>query len=725
MKRLLLFCFISWGCLVFLGGVESVAQQISTEPVPPGQQSISEIKKQKEALKQWKEADALYIKNAKPNDRQKALQIWEDIGKIPPSETSPFLNQLILNAALNTGQFAAARKALIASGLVPPESQVFRTENLQKLVWESPPASSAVRIDKYLSAKSTTPAGSGTVITEDGWILTAAHVVARLEKPIVVFADGSAFAVEYVHPGNFRSDLALIKVDKKWPGYARMASVSPSLGESVHSVGFPGGSLFPIKSSGQLKKFSQLMGQNTVATTLSAFPGSSGGGVFNEKDELVGVMSMVSYEKVGTSNGQTLVALYDDVRLLIESIKETKPSPLSERDGWAEKYSIWTNKSLGVELYFQATQIYLTDPSKGLELLKEAHEEGSARAAYSLGYILLQRPNRSTEDAQTAFEYFDEASESDAECLAAKGYLRMEGIGTKQDSTKAMEDLVKAAERGSLGAKVTMASCRLNGNRVPFNYAKAMALIEDPINKGVKSAYGIKLFGLFSNIMSPGSEKPPQEAFNDYFSAKNFSAVNIPKEKANQFFEFCVIARSNEAPFSGYLQAVCYLEGIGTEKDFSKAILIFEEEGNKGEALSAFKLGKLYFPQSREGAPEDFDKSIYWYGKAADQGDPGAKLLSAVGEMAKLERIKNQEKSAKPSQLSERSVIFLTDAANTEVPQVAPAAQYFLGLHYLRGDYLPKDLPKAVHFFGMAKANGVAQAAASLIEAKNELEHSK
>lgn len=723
MKRLLLFCCISWmGCPLFFE-VKCVAQSISTGPVLPGQQSVSEIKRQEDTLKKWKEADTLYVKNAKPKDRQIALKIWEEIGKIPPSETSPFLNQLIVNAALNTGQFAAARNALVASGQIPPESQVFRTDNLQKLAWENPPASSVVRIDEYLSAKSTTPAGSGTVITEDGWILTAAHVLARLEKPVVVFADGKAFVVEYIHPGKFKGDLALIKVDIKWPNYARVASTSPSLGDSVYSIGFPGGSLFPVKSSGQLKEFSQHRGQNSVATTLSAFPGSSGGGVFNEKGELVGVMSMVSFEKEGNTAAQSYIALHDDIQLLIESAKTTKPFPLSEKDEWSEKYSIWTNKGLGEELYFQASMIYLTDPGKALELLKEARDEGSVRATYSLGLIFFSKPNRTPDDEQAAYEYFAEGSDSDAACLAARGYLRMEGIGTRQDCTKAMEDLIEAAKGGDLGAKVTMASCLLNGNRVPFDYSKAMALIEDPINKGVRNAFAVKLFGLFSNIMFPGNEKPPQEAFQKYFTAKDFSTVYIPKEKAEQFFEFCTVAKGYEAPYSGFLQAVCYLEGIGTEKSFSKAVSIFEEEGSKGDALSALKLGKLFFPRSRAEAPSEFDKCIYWYGKAAEQGDPGAKLMYAMGELAKLERIKDQNKSPKPDNLSDRAVKYLTEAANTSFPQ-GPFAQFLLGLKYLKGEYLPKDLTKAVHYLKMANANGVGQAAAHLIEAKSELEGS-
>jgi TPR repeat protein len=101
-----------------------------------------------------------------------------------------------------------------------------------------------------------------------------------------------------------------------------------------------------------------------------------------------------------------------------------------------------------------------------------------------------------------------------------------------------------------------------------------------------------------------------------------------------------------------------------------------------------------------------------------------AKLMYAMGEMAQRERIKNQEKRAKPSELSERAVIFLTDAANSN-SSIAPMAQFILGSKHLKGEYLPKDLPKAVHFLEMAKASGVAQAAANLIEAKTELEHTK
>ena len=98
---------------IFFSAAGVLAQQLPAELIRPGQQSDLEIINEKEALKKWREADALYLKNAKTNDRTKALQLWEEIAQIPPSETSPFLNQLIINSALNTGRFDAARKALM------------------------------------------------------------------------------------------------------------------------------------------------------------------------------------------------------------------------------------------------------------------------------------------------------------------------------------------------------------------------------------------------------------------------------------------------------------------------------------------------------------------------------------------------------------------------------------------------------------------------------------
>lgn len=701
-----------------------MAQQLPAELIRPGQQSDLEIINEKEALKKWREADALYLKNAKTNDRTKALQLWEEIAQIPPSETSPFLNQLIINSALNTGRFDAARKALIASGRLPADSKVFQTENLQKLSWEEPPASSVVRIDEYISETSTTPAGSGTVISEDGWVLTAAHVVARLKKPVVVFSDGSAFVVQFVHPGKLRADLALIKIETKRPAYAKLSDAPPSLGDTVYSVGFPGGALFPIKSSGHLKKYTQYMGHNTVATTLSGFPGSSGGGVFNEKGEVVGVMNMVSYDTSENSDARTYVALWEEICRLSEAAKKTRPSPLSEREQWAEKSSIWTDNSQGEELFFRASILYASDPGKGLELLQEAYEEGSMKAAHNLGLLLFQKPGRSKDDEKKAYQYFSEASESVPDALFSRGYCKLEGLGTKKDPPAGMDDIMNAALKGHAGGQVTVANALLNGIGAPFDYKKAMILAEDAVNKGIKAAYEIKLLGLFSNIMSPGNERPPKEEIGKYFEAKNFAAANIPIEKANQFFEFCVLAQEKDVPISGFFLAICYLEGIGVDKDLSKGITKLEEQGNKGDVLAAFTLGKLYYPKEKKVLPEEFDKCLYWYEKAGEKGDFSAMLLYGVCEMAKREALKNQNNSANPSKMSERATSFLVQAASSPISQ-ASFAQFILGLSYLRGDYLPKDLPKAVYYLEMAKKNGVTQAEAHLVEAKTELEKTR
>jgi hypothetical protein len=61
-------------------------------------------------------------------------------------------------------------------------------------------------------------------------------------------------------------------------------------------------------------------------------------------------------------------------------------------------------------------------------------------------------------------------------------------------------------------------------------------------------------------------------------------------------------------------------------KPFRERLL---ERARKGDADAQFELGKDY-ETGRIGLPKDFSQARYWYGKAADQGDPFAEASLGI-----------------------------------------------------------------------------------------------
>lgn len=76
------------------------------------------------------------------------------------------------------------------------------------------------------------------------------------------------------------------------------------------------------------------------------------------------------------------------------------------------------------------------------------------------------------------------------------------------------------------------------------------------------------------------------------------------------------------------------MNGNGEELLFSrrKALYWYEKAAEQGDAQSQFCCGNMYFRgEGTEWGEPVFDKAFYWYEKAADQGNPQAEF--ALGNM--------------------------------------------------------------------------------------------
>jgi len=145
-------------------------------------------------------------------------------------------------------------------------------------------------------------AGSGVIVSEDGYIITCAHVIEAssgngfVSGITVTLTDGTSYAATVVGADS-DSDVALLKVEATGLPYAVLGdSDNLTVGETVIAVGNPLGQLGGTVTSGIISALEREVIVEDVTMTLiqvdaSINPGNSGGGLFNMNGELIGIVN--------------------------------------------------------------------------------------------------------------------------------------------------------------------------------------------------------------------------------------------------------------------------------------------------------------------------------------------------------------------------------------------------------------------------------------------------
>ncbi len=175
----------------------------------------------------------------------------------------------------------------------------------------------------------TSGAGSGVIISEDGYILTAAHVISGASKITVELRDGTTYPGTVV--GSYvNGDIAVVKIEASGLKAAEVADSSQvKQGAACYAVGNPEGRFSGSISDGivsaldrtisvQVEDSSQSgqtnrgslydmfyggFGSSTAYSTITLHviqmtaavsPGNSGGALFNDQGQLIGIVSAKS-----------------------------------------------------------------------------------------------------------------------------------------------------------------------------------------------------------------------------------------------------------------------------------------------------------------------------------------------------------------------------------------------------------------------------------------------
>jgi S1-C subfamily serine protease len=139
--------------------------------------------------------------------------------------------------------------------------------------------------------------GSGCIVSADGVVLTAWHVVAKAAKARVELATGAAHAVQGLIGGDASQDFALLKIEGKALPVVRLGdSDKVRQGDRILTLGAPLG-LEQTASEGIVSAVRERRdGTKLLQITAPISPGSSGGPLLNAQGEVVGITSFLLTE---------------------------------------------------------------------------------------------------------------------------------------------------------------------------------------------------------------------------------------------------------------------------------------------------------------------------------------------------------------------------------------------------------------------------------------------
>lgn len=234
--------------------------------------------------------------------------------------------------------------------------------------------------------------GSGVIVSEDGYIVTNAHVIEKADEITVAFNDGRKSRARVIGTDP-DSDLAVIKVDMTGLTPLGFREDPIRVGDLALAIGNPFGvgqtvTQGIISATGRtglgVNKF-----EDFIQTDAAINPGNSGGALVDARGELVGINTVI-FSRSGGSMGIGFAiptALVEQVMNAL--IKDGRVSR-----GW-----------LGIEIQSQLRDPTQLETSTGVEVLNVIEGGPAAKSGLRVGDIILTIDGVEMTDANTLIQY--------------------------------------------------------------------------------------------------------------------------------------------------------------------------------------------------------------------------------------------------------------------------------------------------------------------------------
>lgn len=153
--------------------------------------------------------------------------------------------------------------------------------------------------DYFAGGRVVSGAGSGVIISKDGVIITNNHVVSGAQNITVTLPDGTEYPATVVGT-DASTDIAVIKINATGLTPATVAdSADISVGDFCIAIGNPMGTLGGTVTDGIVSALDREITidgytMNLLQMNAAVSPGNSGGGLFNNRGELIGIVNAKS-----------------------------------------------------------------------------------------------------------------------------------------------------------------------------------------------------------------------------------------------------------------------------------------------------------------------------------------------------------------------------------------------------------------------------------------------
>ena len=180
--------------------------------------------------------------------------------------------------------------------------------------------------ERKIQTPKRTGAGSGVILSADGYIVTNNHVVQDADELTVKLNDNREFKARIIGLDK-TTDLALIKIEADGLQPIKVANSDDlKLGEWVLAIGNPF-SLTSTVTAGIVSAKARSLGatpgsiESFIQTDAAINPGNSGGALVNARGELVGINAML-YSQTGSYSGYGFAIPTSIMNKVVDDLKK-------------------------------------------------------------------------------------------------------------------------------------------------------------------------------------------------------------------------------------------------------------------------------------------------------------------------------------------------------------------------------------------------------------------
>ncbi len=261
-------------------------------------------------------AAALGLQKLIPNNTEKAIATVQDTTpKFQPVSIPTYTNSAAL--AMEANFTIAAEKSVNAVVHVKNVSTYRKPQNYMDYL------RNGAKLEKAIVG-----AGSGVIISQDGYIVTNNHVIKGSNEVKITMNNGKTYDTEIIGTDP-TADIALLKIDAEGEKLSYLPfgnSDNTKIGEWVLAVGNPF-NLTSTVTAGIISAKARDLNeqdhnvQSFIQTDAAINPGNSGGALVNTDGELIGINTAIS-SQTGSYIGYGFAVTSNNARKIVEDILE-------------------------------------------------------------------------------------------------------------------------------------------------------------------------------------------------------------------------------------------------------------------------------------------------------------------------------------------------------------------------------------------------------------------